>query len=71
MTVPVGGTVALSAEPLGNGFTWHVLSYVQPSQVQYGSLSLPTTTVASLPGQRRKACCTRSPTPYLQPTMVR
>jgi len=49
MTVPVGGTVALSAEPLGNGFTWHVLSYVQPSQVQYGSLSLPTTTVASLP----------------------
>jgi hypothetical protein len=49
MTVPVGGTVALSAEPLGNGFTWHVLSYVQPSQVQYGSLSLPTTRVASLP----------------------
>jgi hypothetical protein len=49
MTVPVGGTVALSAEPLGNGFTWHVLTYVQPSQVQYGSLSLPTTTVASLP----------------------
>jgi hypothetical protein len=49
MTVPVGGTVALSAEPLGNGFTWHVLSYVQPSQVEYGSLSLPTTTVKSLP----------------------
>jgi hypothetical protein len=49
MTVPVGGTVALSAEPLGNSFTWHVLSYVQPSQVQYGTLSLPTTTVASLP----------------------
>ncbi len=49
MTVPVGGTVALSAEPLGTGFTWHVLSYVQPSQVQYGTLSLPTTTVASLP----------------------
>ena len=49
MTVPVGGTVALSAEPLGSGFTWHVLSYVQPSQVQYGTLSLPTTTVASLP----------------------
>lgn len=49
MTVPVGGTVALSAEPLGSGFTWHVLSYVQPSQVQFGSLSLPTTTVASLP----------------------
>ena len=49
ITVPAGGTVALSAEPLGNGFTWHVLSYVQPSQVQYGTLSLPTTTVASLP----------------------
>jgi hypothetical protein len=49
MTVPVGGSVALSAEPLGSGFTWHVLSYVQPSQVQYGTLSLPTTTVASLP----------------------
>jgi hypothetical protein len=49
MTVPVGGTVALSAEPFGNGFTWHVLSYVQPSQVQHGSLSLQTTTVASLP----------------------
>jgi hypothetical protein len=49
MTVPVGGTVTLSAEPLGSGFTWHVLSYVQPSQVQYGSLSLPTTAVASLP----------------------
>ncbi len=49
MSVPVGGTVALSAEPLGNGFTWHVLSYVQPSQVEYGSISLPTTTVASLP----------------------
>jgi hypothetical protein len=49
MTVPAGGTVALSAEPLGGGFTWHVLSYVQPSEVQYGSLSLPTTTVASLP----------------------
>ena len=26
--------MALSAEPLGNGFTWHVLSYVQPSQVR-------------------------------------
>jgi hypothetical protein len=49
MNVPVGGTVALSAEPLGAGFTWHVLSYVQPSQVEYGSLSLPTTKVASLP----------------------
>jgi hypothetical protein len=50
MTVPVGGTVALSAETLGGGgFTWHVLSYVQPSQVQYGTLSLPTTTVSSLP----------------------
>jgi hypothetical protein len=49
MRVPVGGTVALSAETLGNGFTWHVLSYVQPSEVQYGSLSLPTTTVTSLP----------------------
>lgn len=49
MTVPVGGTVALSAEPWGSSFTWHVLSYVQPSQVQYGSFSLPTTTVASLP----------------------
>jgi len=32
-----------------NGFAWHVLSYVQPSEVEYGSLSLPTTTVASLP----------------------
>jgi hypothetical protein len=49
MTVPVGGTVGLSAEPFGNGFTWHVLSYVQPSQVQYGTLSLPIATVASLP----------------------
>jgi hypothetical protein len=49
ITVPVGGTVAVSAEPLGAGFAWHVLSYVQPSQVQYGTLSLPTTTVASLP----------------------
>jgi hypothetical protein len=49
MTVQVGGTVGLSAEPRGSGFAWHVLSYVQPSQVQYGSLSLPTTTVASLP----------------------
>lgn len=49
ITVPVGGTVGMSAEPLGSGFTWHVLSYVQPSQVQYGTLSLPTTTVASLP----------------------
>lgn len=49
MTVQAGATVGLSAEPLGNGFTWHVLSYVQPAQVQYGSLSLPTTTVASLP----------------------
>jgi hypothetical protein len=49
LTVQVGGTVGLSAEPAGSGFTWHVLSYVQPSQVRYGSLSLPTTTVASLP----------------------
>ena len=57
ITVPVGGTVAVSAEPAASGgFTWHVLSYVQPSQVQYGTLSLPVTTVASLPacsaGQR-------------------
>ncbi len=49
MTVQAGATVGLSAEPLGSGFTWHVLSYVQPSQVRFGSLSLPTTTVASLP----------------------
>jgi hypothetical protein len=49
ITVPVGGTVAVSAEPLNGGFTWHVLSFVQPSQVQYGTLSLPTTTVSSLP----------------------
>jgi len=49
ITVPVGGTVSLSAEPIGSGYTWHVLSYVQPSMVQYGTLSLPVTTVASLP----------------------
>jgi hypothetical protein len=49
ITLPVGGTAALSAEPLGGGFSWHVLSMVQPSQVRYGTLSLPTTTVASLP----------------------
>ncbi len=49
ITVPVGGTVAVSAEPLGGAYTWHVLSFVQPSQVRYGTLSLPTTTVASLP----------------------
>jgi hypothetical protein len=49
ITVPVGGTVAVSAEPLGSAYTWHVLSFVQPSQVRYGTLSLPTTTVASLP----------------------
>jgi hypothetical protein len=49
ITVPVGGTVAVSAEPRGLGFTWHVLSYVQPSQVRFGTLSLPVTTVALLP----------------------
>jgi hypothetical protein len=49
ITVPVGGTVAVSAEPFGSAYTWHVLSFVQPSQVRYGTLSLPTTTVASLP----------------------
>ncbi len=49
LTVQAGGSVGLSAEPAGAGFTWHVLSYVQPSEVQYGSVSVPTTTVASLP----------------------
>ena len=49
LTVQSGGTVGLSAEPNGSGFTWHVLSYVQPSEVRYGSVSVPTTTVASLP----------------------
>lgn len=56
LTVQSGGSVGLSAEPNGSGFTWHVLSYVQPSEVRYGSVSVPTTTVGSLPscgpGQR-------------------
>lgn len=56
LTVQSGGSVGLSAEPNGSGFTWHVLSYVQPSEVRYGSVSVPTTTVASLPacGQAQK-----------------
>jgi hypothetical protein len=49
LTVQSGGSVGLSAEPSGSGFTWHVLSYVQPSEVRYGSVAVPTTTVASLP----------------------